>query len=257
MTNLRDSDLKEYFTALASPAAAAEIEMEVERLGLPLPARGEYLQTREGGALLYLEEEGCAVRITHDKKHPYNPHDFMLRPLGALKAAHFRIHVNPAVVCPIDTDEIESLVALLADDKLGFRDCFAENAGYLPVKTPEFPNGIPVVIDEPSVKALTDDIAAIFARPLDEKQRAAQRAARNIQDDLFAPARRAFRQALDTCGPDGKPAMRDFWDICRDMKKRGLFTDSWNHTSYERILKKNPKEISAAYSVTLARAGFH
>ncbi len=245
-------NLTDYFNMVSSPGTAQKIENVITALSLPVPGEGEFLQTREGGALIYLEDQGCVIRITHNNQHPYNKNDFVLRPLAALQADHFRIHINPGLPCPVNPDEIGDLVAILADDKLGFHDCFPENAGYLPYKTVEFPNGIPVVIDEPAVNILRDDIADIFAKPLNDRQKSAQASARNIQDQLFEPLRKAFHKAWpmqNECSIQEN--MIAFWDLCKEMKAQGMLVDSWNKTTDKRILRKSPIEISAKYAAKI------
>lgn len=223
------------------------------RLDIPLPGRGEYIETVDAGHLLFINQAGCTIRIqrTTPDAPPSPPLDseFVLQPLGRIDGPGLSLSVNPGLPSPWGqdyersiTDDLRRLAAQLKQDNILFFDLDArgDNIGYLPFASPDWPRGVPVVIDPGAIAALDARLDPL--RALVEKTRALLgRNAATLpqapvqQATLYGDLRHLFNTAL---AKDG--SMKDFWSECIETARMERLYPSWD------TLPESFKSIPAA-----------
>jgi hypothetical protein len=195
----------------------------LQAMGLPDPQGGEFVNGHESD-LVMLDDYGLVVRA--GLKMQCREHARILSPLRASdafesKGYEFVVEVLPGIRGGVyDYLERQDLQQTLSLDGILFWDDGIDNCGYLPLATPQFPKGIPVVLDRGGVKeessyALKEDFNA-----------AAELAA---QKKIYAK----LHEALAQDWPEGKalpvaPLAR-FMRACRDDMARpgGVLCGEW------------------------------
>lgn len=220
----------------------------MNKLGLPLPENHYEFLTGTEGALLFLTQYGVVLRIERHEHSGdddyfglYEASDFsfdrvdsspwVLKPIATLTAGKAVIEICPGCRPESDINASRDLKGKLRDEGIYFWDEGVRNIGRLPVKTPSFPKGVPVVVDRLAVRNLTGDIHPVakalndvmgITRREEEKRREAAAA----EEKLYGPLRKCFA-AVET----GEKTMKDFWRLCEDYARQGKLVAGWDQNS--------------------------
>jgi len=206
---------------------ARQVKHAFKKLLLPLPE--DVSEFRAGGAgmgiIIPLNGTGMVLRIEYaDSASKMNGGDriddspYITRPILSVDAGLAVIELCPAVRLEKDDDAIEDLKRDLISFSIEFWDDKISNRGRVPVSTPEFPDGIPVVIDRLAVRKFKNSIAPV-RMALEESRAAAALAA---QDALYAPLAEAV-----AAGWDDPKKMKAFWRLCRRFLAEGKLVEGW------------------------------
>ena len=206
-----------------------------EKMGQPAPEdKNEFMDGTEG-ALVFLNRFGLVLRIEQNSdfvKSPvptdridYSP--FILKPIASIKVGKAIFEICPG--CLLDTDEEKSkfLYKQLKEQSIEFFDNQVSNSGRVPVHTPLFPEGIPVVIDRGAVRELTGSLSYVRALLGIFKSKNFREAAA-AQEELYTPLRDSF----DAAWPDKSELpdtlkMKRFWNLCEGYTKDEKLTAGW------------------------------
>lgn len=212
-----------YLERMFGRETAGVVDRVLRKLGLPVPEHyGEYLAATEG-ALLFLNDHGIVIRIENgipDGAERINSNPRILQPLGSIKAGSAIIEICPGChPCEI-RQQAYDLQDHLMQDGVRFWDIKLINVGILPLKTPAFPEGVPVVIDRLAVDWLTESVAPV-AEALERRV--------DHQKEIYGDLQTQFSAAW----PDGNEdpdteKMQAFWEACRAAHDRGLLVAGWN-----------------------------
>jgi hypothetical protein len=204
---------------------AQDAEKVLRAMGLPEPQDGEFLDGAEAQQI-FLDDYGLVVRAGRRMEAP--EHSLILAPLRATAPHPYKRHehlieIMPGVLPRAVSDlEIRDLRNSLRRDRIRYRDVQYANCGYLPHRTKEFPNGIPVVIDRGAVDMKLPRLS------LKEKFRHVSYP--GTQHGLYAP----LLKKLEKTWPEGSSLplrpMRSFMTACRSetAKKGGLLCNDWS-----------------------------
>ena len=232
-------------------------------LDLPVPGQGEYIETVDCGHLLFINDAGCTVRLEQADEsapaaapgHDSIDSEFVLQPLGKIDGPGLSLCVYPGLLSPWGQDDepavhddLGRLARQLEQEKIRFfgLDMRGDNIGYLPFASPDWPRGIPVVIDPGAVDRL-DDTASGIKRLL-EKFRALTGAAPRPpaapvrQAELYGDLRSLFNAAQDA-----GQGMGHFWTECVESVRMGRLQSGWDG------VPENFKSIPAAAKAYQAR----
>lgn len=232
------------------------------RLGLPLPAQQEYIETADCGHLMFLTDAGCTIRVEYASSDASitTPgyidlnSEFVLQPLGRLDGPGLSVCVYPGLVSPWDqedgkdiTTDLNRLSATLNRDRVHFFDLDArgDNIGYLPLTSPAWPRGIPVVIDPGSVIRLSKSLHPVKHALYKLRDLITGQTNQPLrQADLYADLRQHFNDAMTG---EGK-TMDHFWAGCIAATKAGRLTADW--TRLPEQFKSIPA-VARAYETRL------
>lgn len=194
-------------------------------LSLPVPETcREYRGTADSGALVFLNDAACALRIT-GQNYPRYEHPHILQPIATFPDEKIRIELYPGITCPGNEEDLKPLSKILARNNLQIHnsDRHKFNVGYLPYQTDSFPQGMPVIIEMAAITTLTKNVRKA-AKKLKPYQN-------NVQKALYAPLREAFEQAFS------KSEMEPFWKKCRELRQKGTLIAGWQ-SSVDHFEKK-------------------
>ena len=233
--------------AAASPATAAEAHLRhafsdvfrddldntvnrvkdvLNAMGLPLPAEGAIVSSAVG-TLIPIDQYGIILRIEHsDSKlavgQRVDAHPMVLQPLGQRSLTDGAV-LEICAGCRMTTKEEYSklLADKLPQTGVEFWDDGVTNIGLLPFKTPEYPDGVPVVIDRLAVDKLATGVSSVKDALT----------AFGLKEDLqarYQPLKDAFTAAWpeDAAVPD-KAAFAGFLTVCDEFKARGDLVSGW------------------------------
>ncbi len=212
------------------------------RLGLPVPGQKEYIETVDCGHLLFLTAAGCTVRL--EQSDPTDPlgtsgytnlnSEFVLQPLGRIDGPGLSLCVYPGLISPWGDDnstpveaDLARLTERLKQEKIHFFDFDArgDNIGYLPFASPEWPRGVPVVIDPGAVIRLSESLNPVkrVLHKLRDLLNPAPVPAPAKQAELYGDLRDCFAAALAGTGP----TMESFWSECILSARAGQLQADW------------------------------
>ena len=228
-------------------------------LNLPVPeTHVEYFDASKG-ALLFLDDYACTIRIEESNAERARDnaergyvmqgrrvdHPLVLETLGSIDAGKATIEIVPGIKTSQDEELSLELKDILADDGVDYWDDAAMNIGILPLKTVDFPEGVPVVLDRLSVDILSTRPKEIM-RDFAEKE---------FQSNLYAPAQNLFNDAVAAGKAENKTVapqkIQAFWDKCQEMKSEHKLFPGWQY--YEdrsKLAVKQQKAIDAGFSYT-------
>lgn len=230
----------------------AEYLVEIlDIMGLPVPQHEEILPGTEG-ALLFLNDEGIVFRIennvgyTNHETPRLDDHPMVVQPLGTRDLCpRVRLEICPGCATTKNAELGIALREKTSDAGLRFWDYQLENIGLLPVKLPQYPDGVPVVIDRLAV-----DVLRTAVKPVGDAL-----ALLDLSEDPQKALYAELRDAFQTAWPEGerlprRQEIRDFLALCRQKKAEGLLVDGWN-SQPEKLaswLKAQSKTSMAAYA---------
>lgn len=222
---------------------ARKVLKTFELIGLPAPEKGEEYFGAAEGVLVFLNRYGVVIRI----ERPFdriNDSPWILSPLASIQAGMTIIEICPG--CHFEPDEanVDNLRKHLGNQGIDFWDCMTRNVGRIPVRIFGFPEGIPVVIDRPSVRRRLESIVSVCQALKDESEKATETVER-----LYAPLRDCFND-----GWLQAQKIEGFWDMCRRYVQEGKLIAGWNdegatHVLYEKASKAANR--AAAYEARL------
>lgn len=225
------------------PEGVAFVRRTLAHLGLPEPRSTFEFRCASGrGAILFINALGLVVRIEPASTCRVDDSPFVLRPIGALECGGVRIEFIPG--CRLAGDDVKTYNLLcdrLKKQNIDFYDPAIFNVGLLPVRTPEFPNGLPVVIDRLSVRRLPNEDGDVL--PVDTGDF-------DYQDYLYSDIRHSFEECWREGilnNPDPK-AIERFLKLCQRSVKTGLLVPGWKVAS-EDISNEQVREIALGSNV--------
>lgn len=226
------SEFVKYLTDYFSAADAEKICTTLSNLQRPLPGDDAFLKGTDG-CIVFDEEYGVVIRI-EKKSVSRIIHPLVLQPLASIETEKSIIEICPGVHTNHDHDIPSFLHKKLKSDQLNFFDDQTANTGKLPFSTSEFPEGVPLVIDRPAVRQLSDEVSLVkkyiptVCNIFNPKSRKPEEIA---QDVLYAPLRKLFHDAwpdISQKQPDAKKIAR-FWRECRNYTKQGKLVAGWKN----------------------------
>jgi hypothetical protein len=218
-----------YLAEIFDTETALKVAGVFQKLGLPVPQdEKEFLMGTEGG-LVFLNRYGMVIRIenANSARSPFkadriNDSPWILQPLASLDAGKAVIELCPGCHSSDDDADVSYLYEALLKQGTAFWDSGLPNVGRLPFKTPQFPEGVPVVIDRLSVRKLSDSVKPVQQALMnvnDDEVREATEA----QERLYAPLRLAFDE-----GWTDSAKMPQFWAFCQQCVQEGKLVAGWN-----------------------------
>lgn len=209
-----------------------------DMLQLPIPKdKSEYLHGTLG-ALIFLDDYGCVLRIERlvNKRDIEHPH--LLDPFIKFDLGGFEIGIYPGTKTTNSEEVRDYLVEAFDKDNLDFMDNQIANAGVIPVKTVDFPNGFPVVIDVPSVAKLSHN-----------KQ--IKSAVRNVQAEFYKEIIDVAKDVIDKeTGLPIKEKMQEFWQVCKKSRKNRVTIPGWRENHYEEKLGISRIALETLFRIT-------
>jgi hypothetical protein len=206
----------------------------LEGLQLPIPQKEAEFMAGTEGCIIFINRYGAVIRIEEkDELYDVNDSQWVLQPLARFKVGKAVVEICPACAFESDIKRYNVMKEGLQKDGLKLHDPGLRQTGRIPVRTPEFPNGMTVVVDRQAVKKLSDDIKPVK---------------NNLQAMMYAPLRKKMAEAHDGKTFDaGK--VREFWALCADFVRDGKLVAGWN--DYQPLYDnkwegKNPKGLQAA-----------
>lgn len=148
-------------------STAREIVEKMNDLQIPLPRSSAEFISGTSGALLFSNKYGVVLRIEEEDGAGYNSANrandsiWMLQPLGAVKAGKAHIEICPGVHYENRDVESRKLYWRMWGEGYHLWDERIDNAGRLPFKTPEFPEGVTVSVDRMAAVTLTNAVAPV------------------------------------------------------------------------------------------------
>lgn len=196
-------------------------------MGIDPPHDEEEFLSGTVGLILFLNPYGLVLRIEHTKldeensgvyvPNRINNSGYILHPLATIGAGDATIEVCPGCHLENKMDNVTKLYELLHLQRIDYWDLNLPNNGRLPVKTPSFPEGVPIVIDRLAVRKLSLETLKVS-----EALRVAADEALEAQRALYAPLKTAWKE-----GWPQKEKMGAFWQLCRDYVAEGKLVVGW------------------------------
>lgn len=241
-----------------NPQTIAAIYETLARLQLPAPmADIEFLAGTEGvllfsnryGMTLRIERPDADIRLGETQLGRIDDNPWILQPIASITAGGAVMEICPGVHTTDNSGDSRTLESELAATGADFYDCGTCNAGRLPVATPLFPSGIPVVIDRLAVRKLSQtptDIARALARMGTDAC---------PQALLYKELRDAFAAAWPEGAPAPDPAaIKVFWKMMQMHRGHGLLVAGWNEKISDDYKITTARIAAAAYDQRLTQA---
>lgn len=178
-------------------------------------------------------------------------HEHILQPIASFETKHHIVEIVPGRKLGVTNEDVDKMSRQLEKSGISFWDGKrsdnnwflkamermmkhistdsmtinqgAANAAYLPITTPEFPRGIPVVADRMAVgwKPLFHDPKSIVTRLFGRLMPQPAKEGATIQKELYAPLREAMAEAWPDQAQAADPEkMGKFWQRCHEFTKR-------------------------------------
>lgn len=192
-----------------------------KKCSIPAPEEpNEYLNGTEG-FLIFSNKLGLVIRIEEKKDtihtcHRINNNGYILKPIASIDIQNLIIEICPTTEVETDARKTTLLRRRLRNTKVNYWDDQTSNSGTIPIKTPNFPNGVTVVIDRLAVKKRFGHAIRI--------KKALEKEAEKAQDELYSPLRKAFKDAWHN-----KNKAPKFLSLCQAFKEQGKLIAGWNN----------------------------
>lgn len=199
-----------------------------EQLQLPLPQRDEEFMHAHQGAIVFLTRYGLTLRIENvNKRIQKFKNPFFAAPLKSIQADDFVVEICAGMPYrPMTDEDMSFLKEQFQNASAVFYDPQRVNAAYTPVKTPSFPNGVPIVIDRGAVVPIGQKprvkvaVAKEHARLCKEVQ--------EEMDAFYGPAIKAFEDAWPSGrGTANAKKMRQAWAMAESFVAQGKLVAGW------------------------------
>lgn len=207
---------------------ARSVMKAFDGLQLPPPDSPDSYMGASEGLILFLDRFGMVLRIENagGSLNPrINDSAWVLRPIATIDAGRALIELCPGCRATNDGRVPEMLAEELLAERVEFWDIQCANVGILPLATPFFPDGVPVVIDRLAVQKLSA-AAEVAGCALNRMVSASLKEAENAYYKPFAERfTAAWRQPLKA--PADPQKMKAFWDYCADQAFEGKLIPGW------------------------------
>lgn len=227
---------------------ARDVISLMEKLQLPMPLQrdqfladlGHLSNKDDAHALLFSNKYGIVVRIESEKLLHVNDNPLILQPLGSFKVGKAVVEICPGIHSSDNQNETAFIGRTLAQHGgLEFTDANGtHNIGRLPVVTVRFPNGVPVILDRPSVVRLpgkTEDKQKIL-----EEIGAAEDPQR-----IYQPLREAL---ADAATPQ---KVTEFWLRCVQFVADGKLVPGWNEKRRDQYKLHEARKHAKKYDLRM------
>lgn len=211
----------------------ARVQVEGQRLAfifdqlqLPFPTCFSQCINGDAGVVIPLNPYGIVLRIeTPDRmsvssRVRVNNSKWALKPLIAAEAGFLVFEMCPGISSvPEESSLGISVKQGLGEDGYYFNDCYARNVGRLPIRTLDYPEGLPVTLDRLSAK-----------RAFGAQAKLQSYLSRfSLQDIFYEELTDILKQAWpDTAKSADSGLIQQFWTMCVEYKKYGKLVDGWN-----------------------------
>lgn len=205
---------------------ADEVLRLVDRLQLPAPKnQHEFLYGNEA-IIIFSNIYSVTLRIFVPAEETYmDDNPWVLPAIGRFQAGRAYLEICPGARGTNNPDYVAVLSRNLADTGVELWDNYTgtSNIGLWPIATPQFPEGIPVVIDKGAVRALstvTPDLQKSIAEAYDRM---------GIRREDFEGFLKPLKDALSAAvADDFEPQkMRAFWRLCEAFANDGKLVAGW------------------------------
>ncbi len=206
------------------------------KLGLPPPEQKDEFIAGTEGQLVFMSRYGLVLRV-EDKRHlgesggaQAKGAPWVLQPLASFDVGEAIVTICPGCRVGGTYEQNAFLQERLNKQGVSFWDSQTVNFGRMPVNMPQFPDGIPIVIDRGAVENLSRGNVVRIKTALGlKKQDQLARDAAKAEEELYGPLRHAFNDAWpDKAGPADAAKMRQFLDLCADYKRAGKLVAGWD-----------------------------
>ena len=200
----------------------ATIAGHFRQLKLPVPKSGQFIDGWKCH-MAFLSEYGVVIRLGPEIFNPHGirrfDHPYLLTPLLSVPIEGHRLEIYPGLRMGVSGKEIGQLKERLLQSGLNLTDPSPSNIGYLPMRSDEFPRGIPVALDIDNIMR-NEHQWEISAPPSREEELAWRFPDRDLtrddpylfaQDQLYDGLRSRFEHAFHT------GSMREIWEECRRL----------------------------------------
>lgn len=219
----QDETISDYIQRQIGGLEAEAVYRFFKDMGLPEPRGEEFYKTNDGGAIVFLDTYGVAIRFTDNHDFPHHDHPHVLKPLFSKTLGDVRIDINPGIETSVDEKEAARLKTEFFNE-LGLEiiDGHQYNFGYLP----QLAHKYPIILDEIGIMPITKAAQSIKAYLPDPNMDAHNYDPQSEEyAELRALAEKAWPEGTD------KPRsqmMGQFWDACSHQKASGALCTSWN-----------------------------
>lgn len=233
-TFVTDNKFLEYIRDQYGAVTARSMQQAFEKIGLPLPGADDQYFHGNGSEIVFLNEYAVTLRLEAKTNRDINwgkdkgvaESPWIAQSVGSLElGGGLALEICLGSRVNDKQSNVDFLKGELLTQNIIFYDMQVDNVGLFPVRLPEFPEGIPIVIDRGAVGAMGVDLVGIHSSLNEgalERVTAAMYA-------VYNPLRRAFSEALpDVNGPADPTKMKAFWQACAKFKDEGLIVDGWN-----------------------------
>lgn len=206
-------------------------------LQLPLPQDKTEFMAGTEGCIVFINRYGVVLRIEEKTAETdINDNDRVLQPLARFQVGKAVVEICPACAFENDKGRYQELKKSLKESGLKLWDSGLRQLGRIPCKTPEFPEGMTVVVDRGAV------------RRLDENVKAAKTA---LQKHFYGPLLKKMAEADTGKGLDAAK-VKEFWTQCEEFVRAGKLVAGWNDykplsdNQWEYKTPEGPKALQAA-----------
>ncbi len=208
-------------SSLHSEESLKKVTYFFDKCLMPVPEEDDEFLKGNEGILVFSNKLGLVIRIERkhnpvNKFHRINDNGYILKPIASIDIQSFIIEICPTTKVETDDRKIFSLQNNLKHTQINYWDTQISNMGTIPINTPNFPNGVTVVIDRLSIRKRFGHAIRI--------KRALEREAEKAQDELYSPLRKAFKEAWND-----KSRTPEFFNLCQTFKEQGKLIAGWNH----------------------------
>ena len=238
------TDFANYLNDCFSRHAALKVMQSFKKMNITPPEdSGEFLAGTEG-ALVFLNKYGLVIRIESktpilSERVPDEEVSMILKPIASIDMGKAIFEICPALAVAENSQDAVSLTNHLKNEGINFWDDQLANIGILPIKMPNFPEGVPVVIDRLAVEKLSGFTGIIKTALGKEVEKA--------QAELYMPLSDSFISAWNNLSK-----MDSFWQLCEKYVAEGKLVVGWNNKD-ECSYSKTPqvREIAKIYAQKL------
>ena len=258
--------LQYFFSELGDGLTTHTVLDTFKKMGLFIPETPDEFLRGTDGVLVFLNRFGIVIRVEY--KNTRDPHSvttsdrisispWILEPLASIDAGGAIIELCPGCLLETDKEKSKFLYKQLKKQNIKFWDHTISNSGLVPIRTPLFPEGIPVVIDRGAVRELTGGLSYVRTLLGIFKSKKAREAA-TVQEELYKPLRDAFDEAWpDKSELPDTLKMKRFWNLCESYTKEGKLAAGWKDGIYtidSYYKQEEAKNVAAAYETRLGSA---
>jgi len=244
---------------------ALNIVKILHKLDIPIPEKQDEFLSGNDGLILFMDNYNVTVRI-EDKEAFFGSrieHPHILQPIFSAASEKSIVEILPSSTLEdIDDRLVADVKARLYEDGLYFWDDHGGNVGRLPFSTPEFPDGVPIVIDRLAVERV--DVSHLldhlkdFGTPEDlerletNKPEVNDYAGKGEQEKFYAPLRDAFQKTFDN-PENSAESIQKAWKICTEFKAEGKLIAGWHGTDKHIDTPSFIEDIAKKYAKRMPR----